>query len=285
MTVHLPVAFKTATRTIQFTLLIDPDFPADAQLYKAAQAEGMVEVASIRLMARALSPGDFAVDAGANIGFFTCLFVALVGPTGKVLACEPGSANVKKLCDNLFHNKFDNVDIAVNPLWNIIEQREFHIREDSGLNSLAKSDDALSSARLMTTTFDSKSKKYPIPRLIKLDCEGAEEMILRGGANSWVGKTPYIITEFNLPGLANHDCSQESFRAFMYEHGYEMFFLSHQGAMPTLVPHITKIQSNIMNLNVLFSSPESVGILYPEVVFEGYPDYFLTRYPHPGEIT
>src|SRR3990172_3951145 len=40
-----------------------------------------------------LQPGMVVVDVGANIGYYTLLAAARVGPGGKVIAFEPGSEN------------------------------------------------------------------------------------------------------------------------------------------------------------------------------------------------
>jgi hypothetical protein len=46
------------------------------------------DVANLLLKAR--TEGDVVVDVGANIGFYTVLASILVGPTGRVVASEPG---------------------------------------------------------------------------------------------------------------------------------------------------------------------------------------------------
>ena len=48
-----------------------------------------------------INPGDFVLDIGANIGFYTCLFSHLVGPNGKVVAFEPDEVNFKRLSANV----------------------------------------------------------------------------------------------------------------------------------------------------------------------------------------
>src|SRR4051812_15076099 len=46
------------------------------------------ELAASELMERLVEPGDQAVDAGANAGYFTTLLAARVGANGRVLAIE-----------------------------------------------------------------------------------------------------------------------------------------------------------------------------------------------------
>lgn len=53
-----------------------------------------------RIMQEKISSGDLCVDAGANLGYFTCVMAALCAPGGRVLSFEPESANYRTLCIN-----------------------------------------------------------------------------------------------------------------------------------------------------------------------------------------
>jgi hypothetical protein len=73
-------------------------------------AYGFCEPAA-RAMRALLRPGDVMIDAGANIGLFTVLAAARVGPHGRVIACEPSPATMELLRDNVLRNGFDWVDL------------------------------------------------------------------------------------------------------------------------------------------------------------------------------
>lgn len=47
-----------------------------------------------------IRPGDWVIDVGANIGFYTLRLAELVGPEGRVLAFEPIPANFELLAAN-----------------------------------------------------------------------------------------------------------------------------------------------------------------------------------------
>src|ERR1700742_1039122 len=57
-----------------------------------------------------IRPGDFIVDAGANIGSHTLFFARKVGPTGHVLAFEPQRIVFQTLCANMALNSIVNVE-------------------------------------------------------------------------------------------------------------------------------------------------------------------------------
>lgn len=58
-----------------------------------------------------IKPGDTVIDAGANIGWTTCVFAAAVGPTGRVIAIEADRVNVDKISANVALNNFSNVQV------------------------------------------------------------------------------------------------------------------------------------------------------------------------------
>ena len=45
-----------------------------------------------------LRPGDVFVDVGANIGLFTLIAAARVGPAGRVVAFEPHASDIQATC-------------------------------------------------------------------------------------------------------------------------------------------------------------------------------------------
>lgn len=64
-----------------------------------------------RLLRGLLRPGDVFIDGGAHSGTFTLIAAAIVGPEGRVLACEPAAGTVQLLRRNVELNALRNVDI------------------------------------------------------------------------------------------------------------------------------------------------------------------------------
>jgi len=52
---------------------------------------GLHEKTETELIKKEIKKGDFVIDIGANIGYYTLLFAKLVGSSGHVLAFEPES--------------------------------------------------------------------------------------------------------------------------------------------------------------------------------------------------
>ena len=69
--------------------------------------------------AQLIKPGDVVIEVGAHIGYIAMWLARLVGPTGQLIACEPGSNNLPYLRKNL--SPFDQTSI-----------REVALAENSG---------------------------------------------------------------------------------------------------------------------------------------------------------
>ena len=69
----------------------DRAFPIYVLCYRAFKA--YADRAERKLLRKTLSPGDVAVDVGANIGIYTQLLSRWVGPTGLVHSFEPSPEN------------------------------------------------------------------------------------------------------------------------------------------------------------------------------------------------
>lgn len=263
------IAMTVLDRTVEYDMTYDPGFYADDMMASmlALHGGGSCEPEVAHLMFRVLREGDLAVDAGANVGFFTVLMARLVGRDGRVVAFEPAAVNLEKLRRNLALNGVTNVEVRPTALWDSDGEMPFWYGHDTGACSLAQYHEAAGSVLVRTEMLDACLDATP--RLIKLDVEGAEERALRGGERwlSWVRarQVPYVTCEMNEDALSAMGASKESVRALMRWLGYQMFVLHDDGSLPTLVPAGTRLLSVWKNVNVLFSTVEEVGRAWPEV--------------------
>src|SRR5690349_19390521 len=67
---------------------------------------GRYEHRQQRAFAALVRPGDIVYDLGAHHGFYTVLAARLVGPRGRVVACEPQARNCAEIRRNLALNGF-----------------------------------------------------------------------------------------------------------------------------------------------------------------------------------
>src|SRR5205085_5346004 len=105
-----------------------------ARIYYFGEHDERYETA---LMKRLLRPGMTCWDIGANIGYYTCLFAAAVGPRGKVVAFEPASRTRERLIQNVALHGFANVEVLPYALGDRDGEARIHYRDASHLEGTA----------------------------------------------------------------------------------------------------------------------------------------------------
>jgi FkbM family methyltransferase len=151
-----------------------------------------------RLVA-SLQPGNIFVDVGAHTGYFTVLAAIRVGPQGRVCAFEPNPDVRAQLTDHVARNGVsDRVEISDRALSDIDgrEARLFISERGSGFSSMvpesapAPASTFGRSIAVRTTTIDRwlRERSFAVT-LLKIDVEGAEELVVRG-MEATVASTP-----------------------------------------------------------------------------------------------
>ncbi len=228
------------------------------------------------VLLRVLRQGDTVIDVGANVGFFTLLSASLVGDGGRVISFEPDENNRHRLNASLALNPIDNVSLIERPASDRVEQVDFFINsDDSGGSALwnpgqfpgnPKSRANPQALRMTTTTLDHELKQTGagIPKLIKVDTEGAEQRVLEGARRVLQGAAvPFVVAELHEFGLEKMGCSQQTLRGFMEGLGYSTFALFFNGVLPKLIPPKTHLHSQYF-INLLFSTPDMVSEYWPD---------------------
>lgn len=134
-------------------------------------------------MQRLLRPGDVFWDVGANGGFFSLIAARLVGPAGEVVAFDPLPENVESIRAQRDVNALHNCTVVEAALSDAPGQNRFSFQ--LGNSSTAHLGDPTrpgeSSIDVPVTTLDLFAAGRRKPTLLKIDVEGAEAQVLRGG--------------------------------------------------------------------------------------------------------
>jgi FkbM family methyltransferase len=161
---------------------------------------GLHELHVQEALQRELRPGAVFWDVGAHIGFTSLIASRLAGPTGRVEAFEPFPPNLERLAGSVSLNGFTNV--TVHPL--AICDRDgtalFHPHESSSQGSLVE-DPSAAAIQVPCQTLDTVARRLLPPDLIKVDAEGAELDVLKGGRQFLMTVRPHLIVEFTTPDL------------------------------------------------------------------------------------
>lgn len=169
--------------------------------------------------------GDTVVDAGANVGIFTVMASRLVGERGVVAAVEPTPSSFHLMKKNLSLNGCKNVKAVMAALGEKESIGRLNIYKDSVINSLFvwnKADPywvVQNSIAVQIKTLDGLMHELGLNSLdlLKIDTEGYELPILKGGIETIRRFRPYIVGEAH----PTHSDSGSKIAEFLSEIGYE----------------------------------------------------------------
>lgn len=212
-------------------------------MYQMFQAGALYEHATSMLAIGALRPGDIAIDIGAHVGYFSLLFRLLVGRTGAVYAFEPMPDTYLRLVRNIMRNNFTNVI----PLPLAVAERsgtaEFCINsENEGGSTLLPIvvNDEHDRVQVQVTSLDNVfvTALPSRPRLLKIDAEGVEMLILKGGRQWFLAQAPdMLICEINRGALDAAGTSESEIRAHMESLGYRSAVIIMRNMDGKINPH------------------------------------------------
>jgi FkbM family methyltransferase len=151
---------------------------------------------------KVLKKGDIALDIGANIGYFSAMMARKVGPLGKVFSFEPTPDTATQLKQTKMVNQADNLIIFESGLGSTRQtatiQYEPSISGNASLYPRIMGEKAVK-AKVQIETLDHLFENGQIQQcqFVKIDVEGHEKEVLRGGVNYLAKSKPSILYEFN----------------------------------------------------------------------------------------
>jgi FkbM family methyltransferase len=161
--------------------------------------------------ARHLRTGMTVIDVGANFGYYTLLFGALVGSAGRVYAFEPNPEAIGKLRRSVDLNGFSSrttVVAAAAGAANGTEATLFAPHGEPKNGAIISASDVIP-AHLGTVytvpqvTIDHVVGTAPRVDFVKIDAEGAEQAVIAGMMQILKRDRPNLILEFNAVRYAN----------------------------------------------------------------------------------
>lgn len=149
----------------------------------------------IKFLRRLLQPGQKVIDVGANYGVYTLSMAQTVGLTGCVWAFEPTSNTAKLLAEGIAANDFPQIILERSALSCTCGTAQLSLNEQSELNALAYGNPTTSvSETVSLVTLDECMGRYGWSDIafMKIDAEGEEANILKGGKRFFTALSPLV---------------------------------------------------------------------------------------------
>jgi len=164
-------------------------------------------------------------DIGANLGLVTLSMSRHLGPDGYVLAIEP-DAFMMSLLRRSVHAQGQGI-ASVDTLSAAVAEKPglTHLIVSSGgraANRIDGVDASVVTGRerfrdpTLTITLDWAAEHFPMPDAVKIDVEGAEELVLAGGEKLLNEHRPVVVFE------CQRECSA-ALTALFNGHGYTLY--------------------------------------------------------------
>ncbi len=213
------------------------------RIFEAAyfQYKERIEVVGTGALKPFIASGDWAVDVGANIGFFTEKFARWVGQGGRVLAVEPDAVNFRRLEQRLRERGL--ADYVIAKLGAAADRDgELYL----AVNPDHPGDHALSDiggTPVGVWRIDSLVAAAGCPRvgLIKIDVQGAEMKVLQGCAATLARCRPAIFIEICDDGLRSFGSSADEVLRWLEANGYGFSMLDRSRARPVTRQQVVDI--------------------------------------------
>jgi len=205
-------------------------------MYKSLFFMGHYEKCETRILGKIVKEGDVILDIGANFGWYTTLFARLVGECGQVHSFEPVPPIFDELKFNLELNDLaDNVTLNNCALAMKAEQVTLHLFEGlpsghASISKLGRSDYVAFESWTMPLDKYISDNNISRVNLVKCDVEGAEMLVLKGGAELFSREpAPIVLLEMNMITAKQFGYAPEDLLFQLSEYNEYRFFKAVNG--------------------------------------------------------
>ena len=168
-------------------------------------------------------PGAVVYDIGANVGTMALGAALLVGDLGRVVAFEGDPENIARLREHRARNGLKNRLLVVHvAVWSRTAMDGIRFRrgapksqggvEADGIRPVLGSGELIKVPAI--TLDDFVATGGPPPQLVKIDVEGGEYEVLRGGNKLFATERPLVIAE------VHHQQATEQITSWLSEYHY-----------------------------------------------------------------
>jgi len=263
--VAIPLGPDILVRVPEGFLLVPAEDPA--LLTCLWEAAGHLEPGTIRVMMELLHAGDHVIDVGANVGLTVLPAARRVGPTGRVVALEPGTRVGGLLRRSLILNGLaDRVTLHPYAAGDVHGTMRLNIGQVLSHSSLLDLQEADRTEDVEVWPLDDLVPPNQSIRLVKLDAEGFEPQVWRG-MQRVIRDNPNlaVLIEFGPSHLHRAGLSVQEWLSEFQTPGFTAFEVNElTGSLRPLRPVAALAAVGSLNLLLLRQPPAS----FPELQFE-----------------
>lgn len=184
-----------------------------------------------KAMDKYLKKGMLVFDIGANVGYYTSLFLNKVGESGKVIAFEPSKEAAEQIRNN--YKNVSNSIVIEKALGNYKGTINFQ-KDISNLSS--PSNRVLKEVKEINhfveeveiDTLDQYSKEFGIPNFLKIDVEGHELDVIQGAKetlSSYKLKHLFIEIHYSILERNGNKFAPLKIKNILKANGYKIKYL------------------------------------------------------------
>jgi len=223
------------------------------------------EIRLARLLIHQLNPGDVFVDVGAHYGFYSLLAALLCGDRGKVLALEASPRSFTLLNNNVKgYPQVQALHLAAADRDGELRFYEFPTlfsEYNSSRPGQYDEQDWRSGVQARSVLIPGRrldallSERNLLPKLIKIDVEGAEAEVIKGmSALLAQGRIPMIVMEYLAPDRNNE--AHRKARNLLEDFAYLPYRIDDQGRLQACQnPDEYLMRRKLESDNLLFCRP------------------------------
>ncbi len=170
-----------------------------------------------------LLPADAVIaDVGANFGYYACMLGSRLGAGCRGYAFEPFNESYVRLCHNV---KLNGLQDRIEPIEAALSDQVGTCRMQAYADNTAAAHVAGAAGSTLVTTLDSILAERGIRRMdfVKIDAEGLEMHVLRGGRGTIQDCRPVLLVEVHPGTLKRHGSAPADLVAALRERDYRLF--------------------------------------------------------------
>ena len=234
--------------------------PDDSGISAAIINQGVWEPQETALFYALIKPRMTVLDVGANMGYYTLIAAKLVGSAGRAYAFEPDPENCQLIVKSVQLNGYNNVSVFNNAVGDRRGRVKLHLESTNWGHSLSPRNinNPAGSIEVELITLDDLYQAGKLGdhiHFIKLDVQGAEELVLKGARMIIQEQRPVAVMELEPARLNNMGSDALNLLHWFEHEGYSIRVIEKDIDVPkSATPEMITFAAEKMGvLNVLLT--------------------------------